>query len=322
MSEQSLPVPAPIAGQFNIALTQSNFQALADEAHTLVYNEDNLQKIKDYLDRCRKVEKAITATHKTGKEKALEECRNWDKAKNTFMETVAAITAVPQKEYEKLCEGIEARRKRAEKEKQRIAAIKSGIESNAITFAKQIADCKTTDDLTRVERNINLEKTRKEKYQEFLPDLVTRLNELNGILASQKATVKELEENERQQAIAKQQEDAEKLIELQRQNEEKKSQMEDNRVLVQEAAINQSVNTAQTIVPEEVIPVVKTRRTVWNFEVVNEKEVMKKSPELVIFTLDKEKVKAMQKTLKDSGQLEGKTELVLNGIRFYEEKTW
>lgn len=322
MNEQVSQVPAPIAGMFNIALTQSNFQALADEANALVFNEDNLTKIKDFLDKARKVDKAITATHKTGKEKALEECRNWDKAKNTFLETVAGITEVAQKEYERMCADIENRRRQAEQEKQRIQNIKTGIESNALTFSKQIADCKTTDDLTRVERNINLEKTRKEKYQEFLPELITRLNELNGILANQKVLVKELEENERQQAIAKQQEDANKLIELQQQQATKQAQMEENKTVVQETAINQSINAPQTIVPEEVIPAVKARRTVWSFEVINEKEVMKKSPELVIFTLDKDKVKTMQKTLKDSGQFDGKTELVLNGIRFYEEKTY
>lgn len=320
MSEPTSQVPAPIAGMFNIALTQSNFQALANEAQSLVYNEDNLPKIKDYLDRCRKVEKAITATHKTGKEKALEECRNWDKAKNTFLETVAGITEVPQKEYERMCADVENRRRQAEQEKQRVAQIKSGIESNAITFAKQIADCKTTDDLTRVERNINLEKTRKEKYQEFLPDLVTRLNELNGILANQKTTVKELEENERQQAIAKQQEDADKLLELQRQQEEKKSQMEDNRVLVQEAAINQSVNAPQTIVPEEVIPAVKARRSVWKWEVVNIKDTARKMPDWTTINIVDEKVDDYLKAKKAEG-IEGE-EFVTAGIRFWLDKTY
>ena len=57
-------------------------------------------------------------------------------------------------------------------------------------------------------------------------------------------------------------------------------------------------------------------------EVVNEKEVMKKAPELVVFTIDEEKVRNNLKLLKDSNQLEGKTELIINGIRYYEQKTF
>ncbi len=320
MSEQVSQVPAHIAGMFNISLTQSNFQALADEANALVFNEDSIPKIKDFLDRCRKVEKAITATHKTGKEKALEECRNWDKAKNTFLETVAGITEVDQKEYERMCADIENRRRQAEQEKQRIQNIKTGIESNALTFSKQIADCKTSDDLTRVERNINLEKTSKEKYQEFLPELITRLNELNGILADQKVLVKELEENERQQAIAKQQEDANKLIELQQQQAQKQAQMEENKTVVQETAINQSINAPQTIVPEEVIPAVKARRSVWKWEVVNEKETVRRMPDWTKISIVEEKVDEYLKAKKAEG-IDGE-EFVTAGIRFWLDKTY
>jgi hypothetical protein len=314
-------LPAPIQGRFNIALTNSKFQQLADEAGTLIYNEDNLQKIKDYLDKTRKVEKAIEDTHKDGKAEALNIGRQWDAGKNSFLAMVANIKSFPQQEYTRICNEVLQRQRDQEAERFRISNIKQGIESNAILFAKQIAECETTPQLTALESRINLEKTRKEKYQEFLPDAIARFSELNAILANQKKIVKGLEENARLQLEAKQKQDDEALLKLQQQQEQQQAQMEENKVVVQETAIAQSVNAVE-YAQEVITAAPKARRTTWSYEVINEKEVMKKSPELVIFTLDTEKVKSVLKTLKDTEQLEGKTEMIVNGIRFFEQKTF
>ncbi len=315
-------LPAPIVGKFNLALTESKFQQLADEAATLVFNEDNIPKIKEFLDQTRKVEKSIEQTHKEGKQEALEIGRQWDSGKNTFLATVAVIKEKPQSEYTRLCQEVENRRIAQANEKLRIDNIKNGIDSNAILFAKQIADCNTSAQLTSIESKINLEKTRKEKYQEFLPDAVKRFTELNVALANQKKIVKELEDNARLQAIAEKEQDDAKLLLLKQQQEQQQAQIEENKITVQETAIDQSVNAAPTQYVQEVLPTVSARRTVWKFEVINEKEVMKKAPELVVFSIDEEKVKQMLKTMKDTNQLEGKTEMVVNGIRFYEHKTF
>ena len=99
-------LPAVITGKFNIALTESKFQQLADKAASLVFNEDNLEEIKQFLADTRKVEKAIEETHKDGKAEALKIGRDWDTGKNTFLATVAAIKQRPQDEYTKICNDI------------------------------------------------------------------------------------------------------------------------------------------------------------------------------------------------------------------------
>jgi len=315
-------LPAPIVGKFNLALTESKFQQLADEAATLIFNEDHLDQIKDFLDRTRKVEKAIEVTHKLGKEEALTIGRQWDAGKNAFLATVAGIKENAQAEYTRICKEIDPRKFAQQQEKARVDAIKNGIESNAILFAKQIADCQTSQQLTAIESKINLEKTRKEKYQEFLDDATKRFTELNVALANQKKVVKQLEENIRLQELAKKEQDDAALLKLQQEQEQQQAQIEENKITVQETAIAQSVNATPTEYATEVLPEVKARRTTWKYEVINEKEVMKKSPELVIFTLDADKVKAVLKTLKDTNQLDGKTEMLVNGIRYYEDKTF
>ncbi len=314
-------LPAVIEGKFNLALTESKFQALADKANKLVFNEDHLDEIKEFLAATRKVEMAIEATHKDGKAEALKVGRDWDAGKNAFLETVASIKSKAQTEYTKLCQDITKRQQEQEAEKQRIQAIKNGIENNAILFAKQIAECTTSESLTNVERLINLEKGRKEKYMEFIDQAVTRFSELNSILAAQKITIKELEENERQQEIARKANDDAALLKLKEEQEVTQAKVEEAKVTVQETAINQSLNE-DIPVATTVFPSVTARRTTWKYEVVDQKEVMKKAPELVVFTIDEEKVKGNLKLLKDSGQLTGKTELIISGIRYFEQKTF
>jgi hypothetical protein len=318
---EEVQLPAPIKGRFNIALTQSQLQQLADKAATLVYNEDHLEEIKRFLDDMRKVDKAIEETHKDGKAEALKIGREWDAGKNSFLLMTSAIKSKPQSEYEKICRDIETRKRNAEIERQRISNIKSGIESNALKFSTDIAACTTSDQLSYVERMINLEKGRKEKYMEFVDDAISRYNELNALLKTQKETVRELEENARQQLEAQKAQNDELLLKLKEQQEAVQNKVEEAKINVQEAAINQSMK-ASIPVAIEVIPEVKARRTVWKFEMVNEKEVIKKAPELLIVSLDEEKVRITLKALKDGNMLEGKTELVLNGIRYYEQKTF
>jgi len=303
-------LPEVIEGKFNITLTQSNFQKLADEASHLIYNEDNVEKIAEFLKKTRAVKKAIGETHKVGKSEALKVCQDWDSAKRVFEAVVDGIDAAPQREYIKL------------REKERVEQIKQGIESNALLFAKKISECVTLEQLTGLERMINLEKTRKDKYGEYLPDAISRFSELNSILAQQKVTVKELEDLEQQRLKAIQEKNDEELLKIEEKKEEATARVEEAKVVVQETAINQSINSSIPEVAQEVLPQIKARRTTWKYELVDAKVVMAKAPTLLVFELNDDRVKEVLKTLKDTDQLSGKTELVLNGIRYYEEKTY
>lgn len=323
MSEVTVSkLPAAIEGKFNLALTQSNFQKLADKEGKLVYNEDNIEEIKNFLIDLRAVEKQIETTHEQGKAPAWKECKDWDLGKNTFLSTVAPIKARAHGNYTKLCKDIEDRNRKQEEEKRRVEGIKQTIETTAVQFAKEISECTTTPGLTAIESRINLEKTRTTKYAEFLQLAITRFSELNGILKTQKESVKELERLELERKEAEESGDDNKLIETMEKQESISNKILENQTVVQETAINQSLQSETISVAQEVIPTVKARRTTWKYEMVNKDLMMKKSPELLVVSLDKEKVDGVLKTLKDTKQLEGKTEFVMNGLRFYEEKTF
>jgi hypothetical protein len=55
---------------------------------------------------------------------------------------------------------------------------------------------------------------------------------------------------------------------------------------------------------------------------VNVKDAVKKSIEMLEISLNATKVRDSINTLKAAGAFKGKTELLVNGIRYYEEKTF
>lgn len=314
-----LELPAPIKGRFNIALTQSRFQQLADKAATLVYNEDHLEEIKKFLDDMRKVDKAIEETHKEGKADALKIGRDWDAGKNSFLLMTSAIKSKPQSEYERICRDIENRRRLAALEAQRVENIKAGIESSALKFSTDIAACTTSEQLSSVERLINLEKGRKEKYMEFADEAIERYNELNALLKTQKETVRVLEENARQQLLAIKEKNDARLLELHEQWEQAQNKVEEAKVTVQETAINQSMRE-RVPVATEIIPEVKARRTTWEWELKDIKETAKKMPDWVAMTTLDSKIDEYLKAKKAEG-IAGE-EFTVAGIRFFQKKTF
>lgn len=312
-------LPPVIVSKFNITLTSQRFQDIANEEATLIYNEDNVVKIKEFLDKTKKVSKAIEATHKEGKEEALRIGRDWDAAKNSFLAQVTAIADLPQKKYTELCTSIAKKAQEAEAEKIRKENIQKLIESNSVNFAKLIADAKTTAELTRVESLINLEKTRKEKYQEFLGAAVTKFNELNYNLKTQKENVKELEILEKEKNKAIESGDDEKALQLIDEIENKESLIEEQKINIQEAVISLSSNT-EIIEPEVVINTVKARRSVWKWEVVNQSELVKKAPQWTTVTPNKEAIDNYLAGKKIEG-IAGE-EFTTAGVRFYLDKTY
>ncbi len=316
---QQSTTPTVIKSKFDLALTQHKFQTLQTKADALVFNEDNLQEISDFLKSLKPIEKAINEVHKVGKEDALRIGREWDAAKRDFLAILSAIEEKPQTEYSRICREIEQKRLQQEQERQRIQSIKNGIETNALMFAQMIANCKTSEELTNLERKINLEKGRKEKYQEFLEDAVNRYNELNTLLAEQKTEVRKLEKLEQGRIEAEKQKDDYKLLQLAEQKEILETKIEEQKIVVQETAISQSLNDTFEVA-EVVLPTIKPKRTTIEWEVVNIQETLRKQPDWVEILPNKDILNEKTKQLKEESKSD--VDVVINGIRFYTKKTY
>lgn len=204
----------------------------------------------------------------------------------------------------------------AKREQERVELLKNGINAFILESSAKIAAATTNEQLLSIERLINLEKGNKSRYQDHLPLLIERSNELTAKIKEQKELVKELERVENEKKIALIAGDDEKAHNLVQKSELLEAKIEENTILVQETA-SKSVILTEIVAPEIDMP--STRRRAWKFQVVDMKEVMKKRPELVDATLNHKATNEVLKTLKDTGVLNGKTEYVLNGIRFFQD---
>lgn len=197
MSEkQNLPIPTSVTvtAQFNIAFTQHGIsvQKIQDEINSLEFTEDNLPRISELIKSIKGADKVIEAKHKEGKAPYLEGGKVWDEAKKSLLTINEGLLNQLTPKYNQLCAAIEQRQKEAENEKNRINAIKAGIESNLISFSSRIAQCQTNAELLAIERVINLEKSdsRKSKYMEFHDEAIEKYDSvLLPILKDQKEKI-------------------------------------------------------------------------------------------------------------------------------------
>lgn len=322
-----LPVPTQVTvtAQFNIAFTQHGIsvQKIQDEINSLEFTEENMPRIAELIKQIKDADKVILARHKDGKAPYLEGGQIWDKAKNALIDINAGLISQLTPKYNQLCAAVEKRRVDAENEKNRISAIKTGIETNVISFSSQIAQCDTNAQLLAVERMINLEKSdsRKSKYMEFHDDAIARYDSvLIPILKNQKEKVKQKEELEKKIKDAENANDAAKIDELNEKKEQIDNEILQNQVNVQQDALN-TPDSFDVPLAEEVFQTVKVVNRI-SFEIVDLSAAVKKCPELLDISIKSREAQKVAMTLKDAGTFKDKDEVTVNGIRFFIDKSY
>lgn len=318
--QQFLP-PEAIKAKFGIELTKKhgNYQKALDTMRSMYVGEDNVEEVQQFMRNANSFIKYLDDLRKDIKDPFLKQGKSVDDVHKEFANPIIAIRDEVQK---KLNIAAAAKAKKIEEDRQRLLkeqSIKEVINNVILDFSVKIASADSNEQLLGYERLINLEKANKSKYLHLLPLLIERCNELNGKLAEQKKLVKQKEELKKQQEEAQKAGDDDKLNELQQKEEAIDEKIADNTVVVQEQAANAIISGTNEL---EELEEVKARRTVWRAELFDVKEAMKKAPELLEVSLNAEAVKTVLNTLKDSGTLKGKSEFVLNGIRYFEQKTF
>lgn len=309
-----------VTGTMNIALTRASLgiQTLSDMEAKLIYNEDNLTSISEFLDKARKAKKIVEDEHKCIKEPILRQSQIIDESKRNMVEQIDVIMKAANDKYATMCREIEDRKRQSELEAQRKQLILSGIDGNMISFSGRIASCLTDTELVSIERLINLEKANKKKYAEFYDMAVEKYNSLTSLLSIQKESIREATELAEQRLAAEKKGDDAAVLELNEKQVALDAKIDEAKVTVQEAAINQTVNTV--IEAKEIIPQVKARMSRWVWEVDNIKDVAKKMPDWCeIKTIDS-KIDEFMKASKS--QWEGREEVIVNGIKFYLKRTY
>lgn len=313
--ERFLP-PEKLKANISIALTKQygNYQKVADHLRNMYVGEDNLKEAQDVLRNTNSMLGFIEDGRKKDKEPALEYGRSVDRTYKEFAAPFEEGKSILQQKVNAVAAIVEAkeRKKREEKEKQQ--RISDGINQFILDYSVKIASATSNEQLLGYERLINLEKANKNRYADQLPLLIERCNDLNTKIKEQKELIKEKERIEKEKKKA----DDDKMEELLKKEQEIADKMEENTILVQEQAANSLIINND----QEEAEGVKARRTTWKAELVNVKDAVKKSIEMLEISLNATKVRDSINTLKAAGAFKGKTELLVNGIRYYEEKTF
>lgn len=308
--------PAVIEIKISVDLTKAegNYQETLKRVLEYEVDEENFEEAQALNKKLMKWLTFVDNHRKDEKDPYLEAGRIVDAAHKKFSIPVEDAKNQLQAKINAVGRRMEDTAKKAKQEQDRVEGLKNSINAFILDASSKIAAATTTEQLLSIERLINLEKGNKSRYQDHLPLLIERSNELTAKIKEQKDLVKELERIEQEMAKALESENDEKAQELLQKSELLGAKIEENTVLVQETA-SKSIISTEILAPEIDMP--STRRKIWKFEVQDIKETIKKRPDLLDVSLNHKAVTEVLKTLKDTGVLTGKTEYVLNGIRFF-----
>lgn len=314
--------PDRIKGFIALMLTKKfgNYQQAIDALRNLYVGRDNFEKAQDTIKSVNSFLNAIEEHRKQEKEPFLEQGRTIDKVHKEFAEPIAKERDVIQGKLNVIGKEIEREKQleqqRINERKQRIDAMNNFI----LDYSLKIASATTNEQLLGYERLINLEKANKSKYADQLPLLIEHCNELNAKLKEQKDLIKERDRIEEEKKKAEKAGDDEKLNELQQKEQEIQDKIYEKTVEVQETASNNAISS--DIVSQDDTAGAKARRTTWKAEIQDENIAIKKAKDMLRIELDPEKVRNSINTLKAAGVFSGKEEVVINGIRYFQEKTF
>lgn len=310
--------PVVIEMKVGVDLTKAegNYQQVLKQVLEYEVSEENFEEAQALIKKIMKWLSFVENHRKDEKEPYLEAGRVVDTAHKKFATPFEEAKTSLQAKVNIVGRRMEDAAIRARAEQQRIEGLKNAINAFILDSSSKIAAATTTEQLLSIERLINLEKGNKGRYQDHLPLLIERSNELTTKIKEQKELVKELERVAQETKVALETGNDEKAQELLGKSELLEAKIEENTVLVQESA-SKSIISTEIIAPEIDMP--NTRRKAWKFEVQDIKETMKKRPDLLDVSLNNKAVSEVLKTLKDSGVLAGKQEYILNGIRFFQD---
>jgi len=292
------------------------YQKLLQDGENLKFTKDGLVEQGASLKTLRSVQKKLADFENP----YTENWKAWNEARRSLVEPVADLLKRKEAEYRTLALEIEADKKKAEQERLRVAGIREAINTFFIGQSQAIAASQTLEELTGIEKLIGSHKANSSRYAEFLPELVEKASLLTPLIKSQKESIKKLEALKRAENAAEKVGDDQAIIDSREAQELLTDKIQELSYKVQEKALNMA--TAPEVVEVEVVAPAapKARRTVWVYESVDINETLKKMPNFVTLSLNKEKVDEYLKAKKAEG-ISG-DEFTVFGVRFFLNKSF
>jgi len=294
-----------------------SIQGYADLRKDIVLNEDNLQKMKDFVEKGEKMLKVLETEKKKGKEDILKETTNWDNGFKAVTKLVKdEITPVFNK-LQSISRDIENRRIAAAAKKAKEDSFNNLINEDIEIYTHAINSAKDRHSLIVTEKKLNLLIVNKGRYGEFVDTATEKLNTLLPLIDAQKQIFKSKEDIE----IAGLSDE-----ELESRQDKLDNLLEEQRTIT----ANTSFKTASSFplsshtYAEESFPDISLKRRQWKIDanIKDFEKLIKKHPEWIKSIELNDEPKKFMKQNKDSWDKENKEEHIESGVRFYLDKTY
>lgn len=321
MSETTTPIAIDVTkAELQIALSKEGlqYQQLLQDGENLKFTKDNLVEQGASLKTLRTVQKKLGDIENpyTANWKA------WNEARKSLVDPVADVLKRKEAEYRKLALEIEAEKKQAEQEKERVSGIKQAIDSFFIAQSQAIAGAKTLPELTAIEKIIGSHKANKARYAEFLPELVAKAETLTPLIKQQKDNIRKLEAVKEAEAKAAESGDDQAVLDAMEAKEALQNKFDEVNIKAQEQAVGMATK-ADVVVPEVILPSApKPRRTTFEWECYDLDLLHKKMPHLVTLTPNKEKLDELLTTKRLEGAFIGTDSIDYFGCKLFIKKSY
>lgn len=304
----------------NLELTKAgyNIQQLLQQCEDIVFSEDNMEQDYSPLKKLEIAIKEVKDIHDRIKKPHKEICDNIDFAIRSIRDPMKEVLERKRGEYKNVALEMKKKAAELEKEHNRKVGIQSLINKFILSKSIEIASATTDEQLVRIEALINLECTRKNTYEEYLDEFKAACLPLRELLKTQKEQIRAIKKLDSEIDAAFASENDGKAIELQERKEEISSHIENIKTQVQEQAISSSV-----YIPVQVAPAApKARMKRWTTEIVDVERAFSKARGLLDISLNAKRVGEKLNEVKAELIKEGKTDIVIDGIRYYQEEKY
>jgi hypothetical protein len=287
---------------------------------------DNVKPTKDNLPECnekmKKVNKVITELLEFAKATGTDYFkahRSLLKGMNDLLAPILSKVAVIEAEMKARNNELLADLAKAKAEQTRIDNIKNTMVTFINNCTAFIGAATTDKAIANIQMRIGTEKSRTGFYAEFHSELLEKCNALTELINERKDQIRKDKSLAEEEKKAIESGDSETASGIREQREQLESDMEENILRLQEKAFEQISNDEKIYVPEPAGEALKGRNY-WRWEVVDMLKLYKKSPGLVILEPNKEAIEKVISDNKEGWVKEKKTEVEINGIKFFIKK--
>ena len=305
-----------VKASFDLEANRQNYQKLLADLTAIVVTPDNVNEdlTKDGRDIC----KSLTKKKDEMSVKPLQEHADIMKVYRDLHDPIDKEVKRVNGDKKIVADKINAERAAQVAEQTRISNCRMAIVNFTNKIANDIRNAATDTDIVTVEKLIGLEKTKKNVYQEFLPDLVTQLDNLRPQIREQKENVRKLQEIAEKEKKAIETGDIIAATQLKEEKEYIETVIEHTGIKIHEKAYEEAIKI-DVVVPE-VVDIAPKGRSNWKWRVDDIKLLQKKMPHPVKLVPDDEAIDLLLKTKRQDGSLDSVEEENWNGIVFYNDR--